>query len=145
MQNNRLLGRERSVLLVLVLTFITCGIYFFVWMYQITKELTEYTEDYRLNPALALVFTFLTCGFYTLYWWYRINDLMMTAQHETGYQVIADNKWLFILFTIFGISFINVAILQSDLNRLWERAALAEEPEIAEAPFKTDDDEWTDY
>lgn len=50
MQNRRLLGRERSVLLVVGLTLITCGIYFFVWMYQVTKELTEYTEDYRLSP-----------------------------------------------------------------------------------------------
>ncbi|WP_207940246.1 hypothetical protein DOK78_002278 [Enterococcus sp. DIV2402] len=145
MQNRRLLGRERSVLLVVVLTLITCGIYFFVWMYQVTKELTEYTEDYRLSPGLAVVFTLLTCGFYTLYWWYRINNLMMTAQHETGYQVMADNKWLFLLCSVVGFSIINMAIIQSDLNLLWERAEVAEEPPIEETPFQSSDDEWTDY
>jgi len=145
MQNRRLLGRERSVLLVVVLTLITCGIYFFVWMYQVTKELTEYTEDYRLNPGLAVVFTLLTCGFYTLYWWYRINDLIMTAQHETGYQVMSDNKWLFLLCSVVGFSIINMAIVQSDLNLLWERASVAEEPSIEETPFQSSDDEWTDY
>ncbi len=35
--------RKKSVVSVILLTFITCGIYTFFWMYQTTKELAEYS------------------------------------------------------------------------------------------------------
>ncbi|MGX7195307.1 DUF4234 domain-containing protein [Enterococcus olivae] len=149
MENRRFYGPHRSIFMVLFLAFITCGIYSFFWMYQVTKELNEYTGDHRTNPSLVIVFVFLTFGLYMFYWWYRINQLMMEAQFKTGYNVISDNKLLFLLFTVFGVSFINMAILQSDLNTLWERASLME---VVEEPMEetyqsqeTVDDEWTDY
>lgn len=40
--------RKKSVVSVILLTFITCGIYTFFWMYQTTKELAEYSGDNRL-------------------------------------------------------------------------------------------------
>lgn len=69
---------------------------------------------------------------------------MMEAQQQTGYKVVSDNKVLFILFTLFGISFINMVILQSDLNTLWQRAANLE-GEVIVTREHSSDDEWTDY
>lgn len=148
MNQKRMIGPDRSVLLVIVLSIITCGIYSFVWMYQVTSELNEYTEDYRLNPSLVIVLTIITCGLYQFYWWYRINELMMRAQYQTGYSAPTDNKILFILLTLFGLSVINMAILQSDLNRLWEQALIADiekQNDHSQATYSASNDEWTDY
>jgi uncharacterized SAM-binding protein YcdF (DUF218 family) len=150
MRNQRFIGQRKSIFMVLVLPFITCGIYSFVWLYQTTRELNEYTGDYRVSPGLAVVLTIITGGLYQIYWWYRMNEQLMQAQADTGYSVITDNKLLFILLAIFGLGIINVAILQSDLNLLWERAMYVEE-EPKEVVYQTEshmsdeDDEWTDY
>ncbi|KAF1302867.1 DUF4234 domain-containing protein [Enterococcus saccharolyticus] len=146
MNQKRMIGPNRSVLLIIVLSIITCGIYPFIWMYQVTSELNEYTEDYHLNPSLVIVLTLLTCGLYQFYWWYRINELMMRAQYQTGYSMPTDNKLLFILLTFFGLALINMAILQSDLNRLWDQAMRADAEVNNQPPIdSTSNDEWTDY
>ena len=54
--------RKKSVVSVILLTFITCGIYTFFWMYQTTKELAEYSGDNRLSPETSILLTILTCG-----------------------------------------------------------------------------------
>ncbi|MGX7164357.1 DUF4234 domain-containing protein [Enterococcus massiliensis] len=129
-------NKQRSILSVIVLSIITCGIYFFVWMYQTTRDLNEYTNDYRLSPGTVILLTVITCGIYGIYWWYRINDLFIKAQQKVGYKVYNDNKVLFIVLSLFGLNIVNMAILQSDLNLLWRTDTT--EPE-------TKDDDWTDY
>ncbi|KAF1300173.1 DUF4234 domain-containing protein [Enterococcus sp. JM9B] len=129
-------NKQRSILSVIVLSIITCGIYFFVWMYQTTRNLNEYTNDYRLSPGTVILLTIITCGIYGIYWWYRINDLFIKAQQKVGYKVYNDNKVLFIVLSLFGLNIVNMAILQSDLNLLWRTDTT--EPE-------TKDDDWTDY
>ena len=119
-----------------------------VWFYQVTKELNGYTEDYRTNPGLVIVLMFITCGLYTFYWWYRMNQLMMEAQAKTNYRFMTDNKVLYLLLNLFGLSIVNMLILQSDLNTLWERAigTSVQSPMMPPNPKKNqDDDEWTDY
>ena len=139
-------GAKRSLVLVFILSFLTCGIYSMIWFYQVTKELNEYNEDYRTNPGLALVLMIITCGLYTFYWWYRMNQLMMEAQSKTNYKLVTDNKVLYLLLNLFGLSIINMLILQSDLNTLWERATQVQvtQPVPPTRPSK-EDDEWTDY
>lgn len=131
--------QQRSILMVILLTIVTCGIYYFYWFYQTTKELTEYSEDYRLSPGLSIVLTIVTCGFYQIYWWYRIADIFISAQQKAKYPRPNDNKILFVVLTLFGLDIINMAILQSDMNQLWEKADQTIPNQAA------DFDDWTDY
>jgi hypothetical protein len=131
--------QQRSILMVILLTIVTCGIYYFYWFYQTTKELTEYSEDYRLSPGLSIVLTIVTCGFYQIYWWYRIADIFISAQQKAKYPRLNDNKILFVVLTLFGLDIINMAILQSDMNQLWEKADQTIPNQAA------DFDDWTDY
>ncbi|WP_396199317.1 DUF4234 domain-containing protein [Enterococcus sp.] len=125
--------------MVILLTIVTCGIYYFYWFYQTTKELTEYSEDYRLSPGLSIALTIVTCGFYQIYWWYRIADIFISAQQKAKYPRLNDNKILFVVLTLFGLDIINMAILQSDMNQLWEKADQTIPNQAA------DFDDWTDY
>ncbi len=131
--------QQRSILMVILLTIVTCGIYYFYWFYQTTKELTEYSEDYRLSPGLSIVLTIVTCGFYQIYWWDRIADIFISAQQKAKYPRLNDNKILFVVLTLFGLDIINMAILQSDMNQLWEKADQTIPNQAA------DFDDWTDY
>jgi hypothetical protein len=132
--------KKKSVLMVMLLTIITCGIYSFFWLYQVTQELTDYSEDYRLSPGTSVLLTILTCGLYQIYWWYRIADIFITAQMKAKYPRVNDNKVLFVVLSIFGLDIISMAILQSDMNQLWESADAMNQPG---SQGSTDD--WTDY
>jgi hypothetical protein len=132
--------KKKSVLMVMLLTIITCGIYSFFWLYRVTQELTDYSEDYRLSPGTSVLLTILTCGLYQIYWWYRIADIFITAQMKAKYPRVNDNKVLFVVLSIFGLDIISMAILQSDMNQLWESADAMNQP-----GSQSSTDDWTDY
>lgn len=137
--------RKKSVVSVILLTFITCGIYTFFWMYQTTKELAEYSEDNRLSPETSILLSILTCGLYQIYWWYRIADVFMGAQQRANMPRLSDNKILFVVLSLFGFDFINMAILQGDMNQMWEAADQNVMMSSATSNDSSDSDDWVDY
>ncbi len=102
-------------------------------------RLTEYSEDYRLTPRHVCAADDQCMRVYQIYWWYRIADIFITAQEKTKFPRINDNKVLFVVLAIFGLDIINMAILQSDMNQVWESA------DSASQSVTQDTDDWTDY
>lgn len=109
----------KSVPVTILLCLVTCGIYPLYWMYDTTRQLNEYTDDFSISPAAVVVLTLITCGLYQFYWWYKIGVMYVEAQQISNFNYITDNKLLYIVFAIFGLVIVSVAILQSDLNNLW--------------------------
>ncbi|MFO0675641.1 MAG: DUF4234 domain-containing protein [Polyangiaceae bacterium] len=62
---------ERNSALVLVYSFVSCGIYALYWTYKTSEELRGATDDATINPGLDLLLTVLTCGVWTIYTLYR--------------------------------------------------------------------------
>ena len=138
-------SKKKSILMVILLTIITCGIYSLFWLYQTTQDLTEYSEDYRLTPGMSVLLTIMTCGLYQIYWWYRIADIFMSAQQRAKMPRLSDNKILFVVLSLFNFDFINMAILQGDMNQMWEAADqnTMTSSDASNDPFDSDD--WVDY
>lgn len=138
-------SKKKSILMVILLTIITCGIYSLFWLYQTTQDLTEYSEDYRLTPGMSVLLTIITCGLYQIYWWYRIADIFMSAQQRAKMPRLSDNKILFVVLSLFNFDFINMAILQGDMNQMWEAADqnTMTSSDASNDPFDSDD--WVDY
>lgn len=120
MNNYRM--NQKSVPMVIILSLITCGIYFLIWMAQTTDTLAKYNKDFNTSGGVAVLLSIVTCGIYTIYWWYKIGEMFYTAQVNAGCSTIVDNKLLYLILSIFGLSIISTAILQSDLNKFWEIA-----------------------
>lgn len=136
--------QERSVVLVIVFSILSCGIYGIYWFYKTNQDLNDYTGDQSINPGLAILFSVLTCGLYTYYWWYKMAQLETFAQQKNGNVVVGDNKILYLVLAIFGLSIVNMAILQSDLNQIY----LTDDqtpPTPNNFSSNHTDDEWTDY
>ncbi|GGC87646.1 DUF4234 domain-containing protein [Enterococcus wangshanyuanii] len=114
-------ANKKSVPLVILLSFITCGIYSLFWMYDVTRQLSEVNEDHTTNPGLVVLLSIITCGIYTLYWWYKIGSMFVESQARENIRPIVDNKIVLLLLSIFGFSIISMGILQADLNRFWDK------------------------
>lgn len=112
------LGEERDVLTLILLTFVTCGIYGLVISYRIGGELNAHRGRAELRPGLDLVLTFLTCGLWGIYVMYCYPRALEDAVRDEGGtppQVMLPC----LLLSIFGLHIVAMAIFQNELNSHW--------------------------
>lgn len=70
--------QQRNFITVILLSLITCGIYFYYYMYQLTKDLNQMAGDdgYFTDPTAVVLLDIITCGIYSWYWLYRQGNRM---------------------------------------------------------------------
>jgi hypothetical protein len=97
--------KERNILLIYILGFVTFGIYIFYWLYETKKELEELGADI---PSFILYFIPIV----NIYWLYRYTE-------GWAYVTRKDNVVLyFILFLFLGI--VMPYLVQKSLNQIAE-------------------------
>jgi hypothetical protein len=108
---------NRNIVLAVILSFITCGLYLFYWMATITDD-ANIVSDERSDTSggLVIVFSVVTCGIYTIYWFYKMGKKLNMAGVKYG-KSISDNSIVYLLLGIFGFGIVNYCLIQSDLNR----------------------------
>jgi hypothetical protein len=116
---------KREPWIVLVLTFVTCGVYHLWWQYTTTEELRDATDREDLNPVTDLLLTLVTCGLFAIYVAWRNAQVVHEAYVKQGMQ--HDDKSTLIVL-LYGIAVFNGVtallapmILQDELNKLEDR------------------------
>lgn len=109
---------KRSVGIGILLSIITCGIYSLYWMYAITEDMAELSEDRSMSGGIAVLLAIVTCGLYTIYWAYKIGKLAKEAEIRKGIAHPSDDSVLYVVLTIFALALIVFAIAQSKINSL---------------------------
>lgn len=137
-------AKIRSPLGVVVLTFVTLGIYGLYWWYKINKEMADYgkakgTDELGDNPTLSLLALFP--GFLLLFIpplvsYYRGWGRLKAAGRLSGRGDEANGWIALILFLLLG--FVYPAYVQSDLNKTWEAQAAGGQGSIAPGPAVPD-------
>ena len=118
---------KRSPAMVIVLYFITCGIYFYFWVYQVSKETKEFLGDDSINPGMEVLLSFVTCGLYTIYWYYKYGKLQLEMGRRAG-MPDTDNSILYLILSVLGLGVISMAILQDQLNTIWNNSYYRSNP-----------------
>jgi Domain of unknown function (DUF4234) len=113
----------RDPLVVALLTFVTLGVYFFVWYYKVNREMSELgqargTDELGDNPGNSLLA--VTVGSLiivpAIVSVYNTYVRTQAAARLTGTEPL--NGWIALGFVVFlGIGF--PAYLQSGLNKAW--------------------------
>jgi Domain of unknown function (DUF4234) len=108
--------------MVLILTYVTCGIYGLYWQYLTTQELSSASGRTELNPGLELVLSVLTCGLFSLYVYYRNAELIHNTLTERG--IVHENKTQTVLLLVVASFFVGITawipplLLQDEYNKL---------------------------
>lgn len=106
----------RNIVVCIILSIITCGIYAFYWMYTLNQYACAVASDeWNTDGALVIIFTLITCGIYGIYWNYRMGKIYMRVNGGN------DNSILYVILSIFGFDFVNFAIMQNDINNALSR------------------------
>ena len=109
--------KQKNIAVSIILSFITCGIYFYVWMYDITESANVVSNKSEITPGMAILLSIVTCGIYAIYWNYKMGKQIYEARLNRGMNA-SDNSILYLILSILGWSIINVALMQSDLNEM---------------------------
>lgn len=109
--------KERNIVVSIVLSIITCGIYGLYWLCTMTDDANTVSgETNDTSGGMVILFSLITCGIYTYYWNYKMGKKLYVAQQTKGIQS-SDNSVLYLILSIFGLSIINYCLIQSDLNK----------------------------
>ena len=113
--------QSKSLLIVAILSFVTCGIYLIYWVYITTNDINNYMQQEYMSPSLATILSIVTCGLFLIYWFYKygtivFNDMSKKANLDSYGESAAV---LAILFLVpFGYVY-SVIALQNKLNIIY--------------------------
>lgn len=107
---------KRDIVVAVILTFVTCGIYGIYWFIVMTDDVNSLSDEKMASGGTAFLYSILTCGIYALYWNYKIGQKMAEAGKKYN-KPINDNSVLYLVLSIFGLGLVNYCLIQSDLNR----------------------------
>lgn len=110
---------NRDIVMAVILSIITCGIYGIYWFIVMTDDANVISDEQNASGGLAFLYTLLTCGIYGIYWNYKMGQKLFAAGQKYNKQ-INDNSILYLILSIFGFGIINYCLIQNDLNKFSE-------------------------
>ena len=109
--------QNRSVVAVIILSFITCGIYMWYWLYKTAEELEATGQGGgSLSPAALLVITifFPYVGF--LLFGMQADQNLNNIKARSN-RPVSDNKVLYMILG-FIIPIVLIGLVQNEINQL---------------------------
>lgn len=105
--------KKRNIVLSIIFSVITCGIYFIYWYLSINKAMIELTpeDDYKTSGLLVFIFTIITCGIYGWYWSYQMGQKMNILENDNCKHV------LYLILDILQMGIINIVLMQLEINK----------------------------
>ena len=112
--------QKRSPVAILLLSFITCGIYGLIVLYQISAEVKRFRNDPSIEPGIEILLCIITGGLYEIYWYYKYGKMVFDMQERVGTPMPSDNTILFVLLAVLRLGVISLMLIQTELNRVWD-------------------------
>lgn len=84
---SRALNDKRSMLMVLLLNIVTCGIFWYIALHEIAEDMNAICEgDREETPGIVvfIVLSYLTGGLYTAWWYYKLGNRMQRNAPRYG-------------------------------------------------------------
>ena len=126
MDTTRDLKENRSLLVMILLSIITFGIYELYYIHTVAKDTNTICEGHegKTSGLFALILlSLLTCGIYGFFWWYRIGDMLAKAVHRRSLHATVSGGTVLLCFLIGTfvfpiISFVGLYYVNEALNEL---------------------------
>jgi len=111
--------KKRDIVVSIILSIVTCGIYGLYWMACVTDDIGEASGDKSISGGMAVLLSIVTCGIYGIYWAYKMGQLLVKAKSAQGGPVSSnDLPVLYLVLQIFELLIVNLALMQNELNSL---------------------------
>lgn len=108
--------KQRNLVMCIILTFITCGIYGIYWFICLADDVNTISNTQDTSGITVFLLTLITCGIYGLYWAYKAGEKLDKAKQDRGIPASNGGILYLILFLVGGI--VAYALIQYELNKL---------------------------
>lgn len=104
----------RNLVLSIIFSLITCGIYSIYWMIKLNDEVNQLSGDYQATSGgMIFLFSLITCGIYGLYWSYKMGERCDRIKGMQG-----NSSFLYLILAIFGLQIVNYCLMQDTINKV---------------------------
>ena len=103
----------RNLVLAIVFSFLTCGIYSIYWMIKLNDQLTQLAgEPQATCGGMVFLFSLITCGIYGIYWAYKMGERCDRIRGIQG-----NSSILYLVLSILGLDIVYFCLLQDMINK----------------------------
>jgi len=71
--------------MVLILSLVTCGIYYLVWMHRVSQEVQDALGETDTNPGLEVLLTIVTCFIYSYFWDWKMAQKIFAYKRMSAF------------------------------------------------------------
>lgn len=105
--------KERNLVLGIIFSIITCGIYGIYWIYEVNNDVnTLANEPGATSGGYVILFSLITCGIYGIYWAYKMGERCDRIKGAGN----GSTNILYLVLAIFGLQIVNLALIQDTIN-----------------------------
>ncbi len=103
----------RNIVLCIIFSIITCGIYGIYWMIKMNDEVNMLAgEPGATTGGMVFLFSLITCGIYGWYWLYKMGERCDRIKNTPG-----SSNVLFLILGIVGLSIVSYCLIQDTINK----------------------------
>ena len=106
-----------SIVLLIVLSIVTFGIYVFIWIYRVSEFLGKALGREQFSPGVEVVLC-LFVPFYIIYWVYKQAKGIDEVHRMRGNFSNSDLSVICLILTIFSLGLVAYALMQDQINKL---------------------------
>ncbi len=113
----------RSIVVDIILTLVTCGIWGLYWQYKQMETLNAWLRRNDFSFALWFLLSLVTCSIFAIYYEYKMAQGINEIQETNSLRVSSDLPLICVLLSVFGLGIASLAIQQSEINKFYNETA----------------------
>ena len=121
------IGTKRDPAVVFLLTVLTCGLYYFWWVYETSREIDAFLGESDVPPIVHVILLIATGTLWGFVWDLMTARRIVRMQEKVGLPA-KDNSIVYLALDILGagpiagLGLVSALIQQSDLNAIYRAA-----------------------
>ena len=105
---------QRNLVLAIILSFVTCGIYQIYWMIKMNDEVNVLADEPNATSGiLVFLFTLITCGIYGFIWMYKMGERCDRIKGSVG----GSSGILYLILSLLGLGIVSYCLIQDTINK----------------------------
>lgn len=105
---------QRNILLAVILSFVTCGIYQIYWMIKMNDEVNILANEPDATSGVKVfLFTLITCGIYGLFWMYKMGERCDKIKGAVN----GNSAVLYLILALLGLGIVSYFLIQDTINK----------------------------
>lgn len=111
--------KKREIVLCIILSLVTCGIYSLVWLAFMANDLKELAnEPDKMGGGMVVLLSIVTCGIYMFYWYYQAGKSVEKAKYMRNMSYDNSSGVIYMVLAFFGLGIVSMGLIQNEINNM---------------------------